>query len=112
MVMSRDPLISKSLSNISPKYDTPGLCTIITGVLTSIIGGFLPITVLMDLCNIGNLSAFLIVSIGVIVLRKTMPDAERKFKRLGVPYTPILTVIFCLYLMYSLPGVTWIRFGI
>lgn len=112
MVMSRDGLIPKSLSKISEKHGTPGTCTIITGALTALIGGFLPLTVLIDLCNIGTLSAFIIVSLGVIVLRKTMPNAERKFKCPGVPFTPVLTVIFCFYLMYSLPLVTWIRFAI
>lgn len=112
MAMSRDGLIPKSFAKISGKYGTPGKCTIMTGVVTAIIGGLLPLTVLMDLCNIGTLSAFVIVSIGVIVLRKTMPDIERKFKCPGVPFTPILTVIFCIYLMVSLPVVTWIRFAI
>jgi APA family basic amino acid/polyamine antiporter len=112
MVMARDGLIPKSFANVSQKHGTPAKCTIITGALTAAIGGFLPLTVLMDLCNIGTLSAFIVVSIGVIVLRKTMPNIERKFKCPGVPFTPILTVFFCFYLMYSLPGVTWIRFGI
>ncbi|MBI6874264.1 amino acid permease [Clostridium aciditolerans] len=112
MVMSRDGLIPKSLARISKKHGTPGICTIATGALTAVIGGFLPLTVLMDLCNIGTLSAFIIVSIGVIILRRTMPNVERKFKCPGVPFTPILTVLFCFYLMYSLPGVTWIRFGV
>jgi len=112
MVMARDGLIPKSFADVSQKHGTPAKCTIITGALTAVIGGFLPLTVLMDLCNIGTLSAFIIVSIGVIVLRKTMPDVERKFKCPGVPFTPILTVFFCFYLMYSLPLVTWIRFGI
>ncbi len=112
MAMSRDGLIPKSFAKISKTHGTPGMCTIITGVLTAIIGGFLPLTVLMDLCNIGTLSAFVVVSMGVIVLRKTMPNVERKFRCPGVPYTPIVTIIFCLYLMVSLPGVTWIRFAI
>ena len=112
MVMARDGLIPKSFATISQKHGTPAKCTIITGALTAAIGGFLPLTVLMDLCNIGTLSAFVVVSIGVIVLRKTMPNVERKFKCPGVPFTPILTVFFCFYLMYSLPGVTWIRFAI
>ncbi|MBV7271543.1 amino acid permease [Clostridium sp. PL3] len=112
MVMSRDGLLPKSFAAISKKHGTPAACTVITGALTALIGGLLPLTVLMDLCNIGTLSAFIIVSVGVIVLRKTMPDAERKFKCPGVPVTPVLTVLFCFYLMYSLPGVTWIRFAI
>jgi APA family basic amino acid/polyamine antiporter len=66
---------------------------------------------IIDLCNIGTLFAFVLVSIGVIVLRKTRPEVERKFKTPGVPFTPLITVGFCFYLMYSLPKVTWFRFG-
>ncbi|KZL90738.1 APC family permease [Clostridium magnum] len=112
MVMARDGLIPKSFAAVSQKHGTPAKCTIITGALTAAIGGLLPLTVLMDLCNIGTLSAFIVVSIGVIVLRRTMPEIERKFRCPGVPFTPILTVFFCFYLMYSLPGVTWIRFAV
>ncbi|MHC6179887.1 APC family permease [Clostridium sp. JNZ X4-2] len=112
MVMARDGLLPEVFSKVNDKHRTPGRCTIITGIITCIICGFLPLNVIIDLCNIGTLSAFLFVSVGVIVLRKTMPDIERKFKCPGVPFTPILTVIFCLYLMISLPGVTWVRFAI
>lgn len=112
MVMSRDGLLPKSFATITKKYSTPGRCTIITGIVTSIMAGLLPLGMIMDLCNIGTLSAFIFVSLGVIILRKTMPNIERKFKCPGVPFTPILTVIFCLYLMASLPAVTWIRFAI
>ncbi|MHC6178286.1 amino acid permease [Clostridium sp. JNZ X4-2] len=110
MSMSRDGLLPKSFATISKIHNTPGRCTIITGAATAIIGGFLPLSVLIELCNIGTLSAFLAVSVGVIVLRKTMPDIERRFKCPGVPFTPVLTIFFCLYLMMSLPAVTWIRF--
>lgn len=112
MVMSRDGLLPKRFAKVNKKYSTPGLCTIITGIITAVIAGFLPLNIIMELCNIGTLFAFTLVSIGVIVLRKTMPDVERKFKCPGVPYTPALTIIFCGYLMASLPMMTWIRFGI
>jgi APA family basic amino acid/polyamine antiporter len=112
MVMSRDGLLPKPFSHVSKKHGTPELCTIITGVVTAVMAGLLPLDVIMDLCNIGTLFAFILVSIGVVVLRKTMPNFERKFKCPGVPYTPILTVVFCIYLMISLPIVTWIRFAI
>lgn len=112
MVMSRDGLLPKSFSNVNKKYGTPGACTIITGIVTAAMSGFLPLDIIMDLCNIGTLFAFILVSVGVIVLRKTMPNVERKFKCPGVPYTPILTIIFCFYLMASLGTITWIRFAI
>ncbi len=112
MVMSRDGLLPKRFSKVNKKYSTPGLCTIITGIVTAVMAGFLPLNIIMELCNIGTLFAFVLVSIGVVILRKTMPNVERKFKCPGVPFTPALTVIFCFYLMASLPLMTWVRFGI
>lgn len=112
MVMARDGLFPKVFAHVNKKYSTPGLCTIITGVLTAILAGFLPLNVIMELCNIGTLFAFILVSAGVIVLRKTMPNIERKFRCPGVPYTPILTIVFCAYLMSGLPRVTWLRFAL
>lgn len=112
MSMSRDGLLPERFAAISNTHSTPAWCTLITGAATAVIGGFLPLSVLIELCNIGTLSAFLAVSIGVIVLRRTMPDIERKFKCPGVPFTPILTIFFCLYLMINLPVITWVRFFI
>lgn len=112
MVMARDGLLPKVFAEVNKKYSTPGLCTIITGIVTAVMAGLLPLSVIMELCNIGTLFAFILVSAGVVVLRRTMPNVERKFKCPGVPYTPALTVVFCLYLMASLPLVTWIRFGV
>jgi len=110
MVMSRDGLLPKIFSKIHPVHKTPTLCTIITGVLAAVMAGLLPLQEIIKLCNIGTLFAFILVSIGVIVLRKTMPDAERKFRVPWVPLLPILTVLACLYLMVALPLTTWIRF--
>ncbi|OAA93621.1 putative amino acid permease YhdG [Clostridium coskatii] len=110
MTMSRDGLIPSAFSKITSRNGIPGICTILTGIITGILSGFLPFNILMDLCNIGTLSAFVMVSIGVIILRKTMPNAERKFRCPGVPFTPILTVAFCLYLMAGLQPLTWMRF--
>ncbi|GLC31993.1 amino acid permease [Clostridium omnivorum] len=112
MVMARDGLLPKVFAEVNKKYSTPGLCTIITGIVTAVMAGLLPLSVIMELCNIGTLFAFILVSAGVVVLRRTMPNVERKFKCPGVPYTPALTVVFCLYLMASLLLVTWIRFGV
>ena len=112
MVMARDGLLPASFSRVHPVHKTPHICTWITGAATALIAGAFPLTMIIDLCNIGTLFAFVLVSLGVIVLRKTRPEVERKFKTPGVPFTPLLTVAFCFYLMYSLPGVTWIRFGV
>ncbi len=112
MVMSRDGLLPKIFSKVHPIHKTPTLCTIITGFIAAIMAGFLPLQEIMKLCNIGTLFAFVLVSIGVIVLRKTMPNAERKFRCPWVPILPIFTILACFYLMSALPIVTWIRFVI
>ena len=111
MVMARDGLLPDSFARVHPVHKTPHICTWITGTVTAAIAGLFPLTMIIDLCNIGTLFAFVLVSIGVIILRKTRPEVERKFKTPGVPFTPLITVGFCFYLMYSLPKVTWIRFG-
>ena len=111
MVMARDGLLPDSFSRVHPVHKTPHICTWITGTVTALIAGLFPLSMIIDLCNIGTLFAFVLVSIGVIVLRRTRPEVERKFKTPGVPFTPLITVGFCLYLMYNLPRVTWIRFG-
>ena len=112
MVMARDGLLPNAFSKVHPVHKTPHLCTWITGSATAVIAGLFPRPMIIDLCNIGTLFAFVLVSVGVIVLRKTRPEVERKFKTPGVPFTPLITVVFCFYLMYSLPKITWIRFGI
>ena len=112
MVMARDGLLPAAFAKVHPKHQTPHICTWITGIATALIAGLFPLPMIIDLCNIGTLFAFILVSVGVVVLRKTRPEVERKFKTPGVPYTPLITVVFCFYLMASLPKVTWIRFGI
>jgi len=112
MVMARDGLLPAPFAKVHPRHMTPHICTWITGVATALIAGIFPLPMIIDLCNIGTLFAFVLVSIGVIVLRKTRPEVERRFRTPGVPVTPLITVAFCFYLMYSLPTVTWIRFGV
>jgi APA family basic amino acid/polyamine antiporter len=111
MVMARDGLIPPVFAKVHPEHKTPHICTWITGVATAAIAGLFPLPMIIDLCNIGTLFAFVLVSVGVVVLRHKKPDLERKFRTPGVPFTPLITVVFCFYLMYSLPTVTWIRFG-
>ena len=112
MVMSRDGLLPPAFSKVHPKHKTPHVCTWITGVATALIAGIAPLPMIINLCNIGTLFAFVLVSVGVVVLRRTRPEVERKFRTPWVPLTPLITVVFCFYLMASLPGLTWIRFGI
>lgn len=112
MVMSRDGLLPKIFSKIHPKHQTPYLSTIITGVTASIIAGLLPLGIIVQFLSIGTLLSFMLVSLGVIVLRKTMPNLKRKFKCPGVPYTPMITIICCLVLLSRIQMKTWIGFTI
>ncbi|MGH7626246.1 MAG: amino acid permease [Gemmatimonadaceae bacterium] len=109
--MSRDGLLPKALAKVHPKYKTPWVGTIITGVFVAAFSAFLNVPEVVDLTNIGTLFAFVLVSIGVIVLRRQEPDRERPFRVPGVPFTPLISVVACFYLMWHLPGVTWKRFG-
>ncbi len=111
MVMARDGLLPQAFARIHPVHRTPHTCTWMTGLAAAAIAGFFPLAMIIELSVIGTLFAFVVVSIGVIVLRKTQPDVERKFRTPGVPVTPLITAGFCLYLMASLPKVTWIYFG-
>jgi APA family basic amino acid/polyamine antiporter len=108
--MSRDGLLPKVFSKVHPKYKTPFLSTWLTGITVAVIAGITPINTVAELVNIGTLSAFVFVSIGVIVLRRTQPDLPRSFRVPWVPWVPILAAVFCLILMFQLPLITWIRF--
>ncbi|UVI35497.1 amino acid permease [Brevibacterium spongiae] len=108
--MARDGLLPQWLAKTNPKYGTPYRFTIITGVIIAIIAAFVPLSTLAELVNIGTLSAFVLVSIGVIVLRRTRPELERPFKVPFVPVLPIISAIICFYLMLNLNMDTWIRF--
>lgn len=110
--MSRDGLLPQSICKVHPKYGTPYLMTMFTGIIVSILSGFLPIGIIAELCNIGTLFAFCLVAIGVSVLRKTRPDLHRPFRCPALPIVAPLAVIFSAYLMLNLPLATWIRFGI
>jgi len=112
MVMARDGLLPASFSRIHPVHKTPHICTWITGIITAFIAGVLPLSMIIDLVNIGTLFAFIIVSLGVIILRKTRPNLERRFRVPGVPFTPLITIAFCFYLIASLHVTTWFRFAI
>ena len=108
--MSRDNLLPRYLARSHPRFGTPYRITILTGIVVALIAAFTPISEIAELVNIGTLFAFVLVSIGVIVLRRTRPDLPRSFRTPLVPIVPILAVLFCVGLMLSLPGITWIRF--
>ncbi|EHS56986.1 amino acid permease [Paenibacillus sp. Aloe-11] len=108
--MSRDGLVPKVLSKVHPKYKTPYINTLFFGTLSAFMGGLIPLDELASLVNIGTLSAFILISVAVIVMRKTQPDLPRAFRCPGVPYIPILAIISCAVLIFNLNGQTFIRF--
>lgn len=110
LAMSRDGLLPPVFAAIHSGTKTPVRIILISGVLMALIAGFLPIGVVAELVNIGTLAAFALVCGGVIYLRYTHPDVPRPFKTPFSPVIPVLGVIFCVYLMLSLPLVTWLRF--
>jgi APA family basic amino acid/polyamine antiporter len=108
--MSRDGLLPKMFSKVHPVHKTPHISTWIAGLVVGIPAGIWDIGTFADLANIGTLFAFIIVSLGVIVLRKTQPDRPRGFRVPGAPWLPMISIAFCLVLMMALPLETWVRF--
>jgi APA family basic amino acid/polyamine antiporter len=110
MAMARDGLLPEYFARIHQRYRTPHVTTIWTGVVVGVVAMLADIGSLADLTNIGTLFAFILVSIGVIILRRTEAARARPFRVPLVPWFPILGVLFCIALMLSLPVLTWIRF--
>jgi len=108
--MSRDGLLPEALSAVHPVHATPFTATWTVGIVFSAIAGFVPLNVLAELINIGTLSAFTLISIATLVLRRTQPNLPRTFRCPGVPVVPLLSVAFCLFLMAHLQKLTWIAF--
>jgi APA family basic amino acid/polyamine antiporter len=108
--MSRDGLLPAAFSKVHPIFRTPAFSTIIAGILVSIPAGLFDVGTLAEMSNIGTLFAFVLVSIGVLVLRRTQPERHRGFRVPLGPVIPILSIIFCILLMAGLPERTWIRF--
>jgi APA family basic amino acid/polyamine antiporter len=108
--MSRDHLLPPALSKVHPRFKTPYVITIVIGVLTMLVSGLTPIGRLEEMVNIGTLTAFILVSVGVIVLRRTRPDLPRAFRVPLSPVLPILSALICLYLTLNLSIETWLRF--
>jgi len=107
--MCRDGLLPRPLARTGP-HGTPVRITVLVGVLVAITASVFPIGKLEEMVNIGTLFAFVLVSAGVIVLRRTRPDLERGFRAPGVPLLPVASIVACVWLMLNLTGLTWIRF--
>jgi len=108
--MSRDRLLSPGLSKVHPRFGTPHRATILTGVAVALLAALIPIGDAADMTNIGTFFAFVLVCLGVIILRYTKPTYPRPFRLPLMPLVPLLGMAACLYLMAGLPGLTWIRF--
>jgi APA family basic amino acid/polyamine antiporter len=112
MSMARDGLLPPFLARVHPRFKTPYIGTIITGLFVATFAAFANIAEVVDLTNIGTLFAFVLVSAGVLVLRRKEPGRVRPFRAPWVPVTPVISMVACLYLMLQLPRLTWIRFAI
>jgi len=108
--MCRDGLLPEGFARVHPRYGTPARLTIGLGVLIAILAAVIPLNEIVKLVNIGTLFAFVLVNIGVIILRRTRPDMPRPYKVPFSPVFPLLGVAFAVYLMKDLPLTTWIRF--
>jgi APA family basic amino acid/polyamine antiporter len=108
--MSRDGLMPRWLSNVNERTGTPIGVTVIFALLIAVLAAFVPLTTIAELVNIGTLFAFVLVNVGVIVLRRTRPDLDRGFRVPFVPVFPIIGIGLCIYLMAQLPLDTWLRF--
>ncbi len=112
LAMSRDGLLPRAFGRIHPRFKTPHVATIVTAVFVAVGSAAASLDEMADLCNIGTLSAFIIVCVGVIVLRVREPDRPRPFRCPWVPWLPLLGALACLSLMLGLPRTAWIRFGV
>ena len=110
--MARDGLLPPSFAKVHPRFRTPHITTILTGVFVGVTAMFTSIDEMVDLTNIGTLFAFILVCIGILILRRRDPNRPRAFKTPWVPLIPLLGVLSCAYLMLGLPWITWLRFAL
>ena len=110
LAMARDGLLPSSFfGDIHPRFRTPWKSTILTGIIVSLLSALLPLRILAELVNIGTLLAFVVVCSAVLIMRYTHPEADRPFRTPFVPLVPVLGILSCLLLMFSLPVENWLR---
>ena len=109
--MCRDGLVFQSMAKVHPRFGTPVRLTLAFGIFIAIVAAIAPLHEIVKLVNIGTLFAFVIVNVGVIILRRTRPDMKRPFRVPFSPVFPIIGILFCLYPITGLPWETWVRFG-
>ena len=107
--MSQDGLIPKIFSEVHPEFRTPAKSSFLFMIFVSLFAAFIPARVVGEMTSIGTLFAFILVCLGVLVMRKTLPDAPRAFRTPWVPFVPIMGILTCLFMMVFLPGDTWLR---
>jgi APA family basic amino acid/polyamine antiporter len=108
--MCRDGLLPEGLAKVNPRYGTPANLTIGLGLFIAVLAAVVPLNKIIELVNIGTLFAFVLLNLGVIILRRTRPDMPRPYKVPFSPWFPILGILFAVYLMKDLPMATWVRF--
>ncbi len=107
--MSRDGLLPRAFSDVHSRFRTPWKTNLFFMFFVSVFAGFVPIADLGHMVSIGTLFAFVLVCVGIIIMRKTLPDAPRKFKTPLVPWVPLMGIVVCLIMMSSLPRESWER---
>ena len=110
--MSRDGLLPRFFGQVHEKFRTPFKTNLFFMVFVSVFAGFVPVSDLGHMVSIGTLFAFVLVCVGIMIMRKRMPDAPRVFKTPWVPFVPIMGILVCVYLMYALPAESWARLAI
>lgn len=110
--IGRDGLVPKRFTKVSGRSMAPTFNTVVVAIVIALIAGFVPAEYLWDTVSIGTLTAFSVVAIGVMVMRRTHPDLERPFKVPGYPVVPVLTVVVCVYILASLSPITWVIFAV